>query len=255
VRNGHIGKVRRIEVGLPAGHEDFAKTKDQTQVSDPPSNLNYDRWLGPAPEAPYCPARVHKNWRWNLDYGGGQIMDWVGHHVDIAHWGMGWDDTGPLEIEGRGEYPPRTALWNTATRYRVVCKYPGGVSMIIAGGYKEIAEGTKWIGDDGWVFVTRRKIDAQPKSLLTREPGPGEIQLMRTPGHYRQFIQCVRTRGETIAPLRVALRSATPGWLGQIAMLTGKKLKWDPVRQRLTGRNPEAEKLLSRTMRAPWKLG
>jgi predicted dehydrogenase len=255
VRNGRIGKVRSIEVGLPAGHEDFAKTKDQTQVTDPPPTLNYDRWLGPAPEAPYCVARVHMNWRWNLDYGGGQIMDWVGHHVDIAHWGMGWDDTGPLEIEGRGEYPPRTALWNTATRYRVVCRYPGNVVMTIAGGYKEIAVGTKWIGDDGWVWVTRGKIDAQPRSLLSSEIKPGEIQLMRTPGHYRQFIQAVRSRGETIAPLKVALRSATPGWLGQIAMLTGKKLKWDPVRQRLAGRNPAAEKLLSRTMRAPWKLG
>ena len=127
--------------------------------------------------------------------------------------------------------------------------------MTIAGGYQEIAGGTKWIGDDGWVWVTRGNIDAQPKSLLTREPGSSEIRLMETPGHYRQFIQSVRSRTETIAPLRVALRSATPGWLGQIAMLTGRKLKWDPARQRLARQDPAAEKLLSRTMRAPWKLG
>jgi len=103
VLNGRIGKVSRVEVGLPAGQHDYAKTKHLTQFGPAPAELDYDTWLGPAPWAPYCPARVHKNWRWHLDYGGGQLMDWVGHHVDIAHWGLGLDYSGPVEIEGVGE--------------------------------------------------------------------------------------------------------------------------------------------------------
>lgn len=253
VRNGRIGKVRRVEVGLPGGHTDFAKTKDQTAITDPPATLNYDRWLGPAPEAPYCVARVHKNWRWNLDYGGGQIMDWVGHHVDIAHWGLGFDNTGPLEIEGKGEYPPKSALWNTATRYYLTAKYPGGVTMIIAGGHKEIRGGTKWIGDEGWIWVSRGAIEAEPAGVLTSEIKPNEIRLPKSPGHYEEFIQAVKTRGTTLTPAEVALRSATPGWLGQIAMLTGRKIRWDPEKQRLR-KDRSAEQLLSRDMRAPWKL-
>ena len=253
VRSGKIGKVTRAEVGLPDGHTDFAGTKDQTAITEPPATLHYDRWLGPAPEAPYCAARVHKNWRWNLAYGGGQLMDWIGHHGDIAHWGLGFDHTGPYEVEGVGEYPPREALWNTATKYRIVARYAGGVEMIIAGGYPEIRSGTKWIGDEGWVWVDRGKIEAHPASLMTLETVEDEDKAYLSLKHYDQFIRCVKTRGQTIAPADVALRSATPGWLGQIAMLTGRKLRWDPVKEEIIG-DSDAAKLLSRDMRSPWRL-
>jgi predicted dehydrogenase len=254
VRNGRIGKVRRVEVGLPAGHTDFAKTKDQTAITDPPATLNYDRWLGPAPEAPYCVARVHKNWRWNLDYGGGQLMDWVGHHVDIAHWGLGFDNTGPLELEGKGEYPPKSALWNSATKYRITARYPQDITMVIAGGYEEIRRGTKWIGDEGWIWVDRKGIEAEPASLLKSEIKPNEIHLPKSPGHYEEFIACVKSRAATLTPAGVALHSAVPGWLGQIAMLTGRKIRWDPEKLRLLTDDPAVEKLMSRTMRVPWRL-
>ncbi len=253
VRNGRIGKVHTVEVGLPGGHTDFAKTGDQTQFTDPPVTLNYDRWLGPAPVAPYCPARVHKNWRWNLDYGGGQLMDWVGHHVDIAHWGLGFDGTGPEEVDGVGEYPPREALWNSATTYRVTAKYPNGVAMVIAGRHRAIRPGTKWIGDQGWVWVNRGGLEAEPASLLKSEIQANEIHLTKSPGHYAEFIQCVKSRGTTLTPASVALRSATPGWLGQIAMLTGRKVRWDASQMRILD-DPGAEKLLSRDMRSPWRL-
>jgi len=103
VRNGRIGKVTRIEVGLPEGHYDFAGTFGQDRIEPPPPELDYELWLGPAPYWPYCRSRVHMNWRWNMDFGGGQLMDWVGHHVDIAQWGLGWDRTGPVEIDAGGE--------------------------------------------------------------------------------------------------------------------------------------------------------
>ncbi len=253
VRNGYAGKIHTIEVGLPGGHTDFAKTKDQTTITRPPETLWYDRWLGPAPESPYCTARVHKNWRWNYDYAGGQLMDWVGHHVDIAHWGMGYDGTGPVEVEGTGEFPAREALWNTATRYKVECKYAGGVTMIMAGGYKEIEGGTKWIGDKGWIAVNRGRIQASDPAILTAELKSNDMVYPKSPGHYQEFIDSVKSRKPTLTPAMTALRSATPGWLGNIAMMTGRKLKWDAAAMEIIG-DVEATKMLGRTMRSPWRL-
>lgn len=254
VRNGRIGKVTRVEVGLPSGPAGPPKDPELTAFTDPPRTLHYDRWLGPAPVAPYCPARVHGNWRWNLDYGGGQLMDWIGHHGDIAHWGLGFDNTGPLEIEGTGEYPPRDALYNTATKYMITARYQNNVTIVFAGGYKEIPMGTKFIGEAGWLYVDRgNKLEASPANILTSSSKYGDIQLPDSPGHYRQFIDCVKTRAKTLTPAEVALRSATPGWLGQIAMLTGRKIRWDPEKEQILG-DPEAEKMLGREMRAPWRI-
>jgi predicted dehydrogenase len=253
VRNGRIGKVKSVEVGLPGGFYEV-KDKSKLEISTPPATLHYDRWLGAAAEMPYREACVHINWRWNLNYAGGQLMDWIGHHVDIAHWGMGWDSTFPVSVEGVGEYPPRTDPFNAATRYKVHAVYPDGTPMTIAGGYPEIIGGIKWIGEKGWVWVTRGKIDADPKSLLDEQIGENEIKLTVSPGHYRQFIDCVRSREKTLTPARVALHSATPGWLGQIAMLTGRKIQWDPQKMDIIG-DPEASKMLGRIMRAPFQLG
>jgi len=253
VRNGRIGKVRRIEVGLPGGWTDFAKTKDQTQITDPPPGVDYDRWIGAAQEMPFIMARFHKNWRWNLNFGGGQIMDWVGHHVDIAHWGMGWDHTGPLSVSGKGEYPEPTAVWNTAGKYWVECQYVGDVTMVIAGAYKEIRGGTKWIGEHGWIWVSRRKIEASNPEWVMPDADSGALKLPVSDNHYEQFIACIKSRQETLTPAHVALRSATPGWLGQISMLTGRKLKWDPVKMEIIG-DSGAARMLARNHRLPWHL-
>jgi len=252
VLNGRIGKVHTVEVGLPSGHSDFGKTEGQEGICPPPRELDYDFWIGPAPYAPYCPARVHKNWRWHLDYGGGQLMDWVGHHVDIAHWGLGLDYTGPVEIEGNGEYP-KDGLWNTATKYRLTAKYADGITMTIAGGHDDIIKGTKWIGEDGWVWVTRGEIDAQPKELLNEKFGTEEINLFRSPGHWRNFLDCVKSRETTLAPCEVAHRSATPGHLGQIAMLLGRKIRFNPDTEEIIG-DATAMRMLGRAMRSPWHL-
>jgi predicted dehydrogenase len=160
VRNGLIGKVTQVEVGLPAGHVDFKKTADKMQISQPPPELDYDLWTGPAEMLAYIEGRVHMNWRWHYNYGGGQLLDWIGHHGDIAHWGLDFDNTGPSEIEGQGEFPPKDAVWNTCTKYRITLKYPNDVTMIIAGGHSDIRSGTKWIGTDGWVWVDRGGFEA-----------------------------------------------------------------------------------------------
>jgi len=255
VRNGLIGKVHTVEVGLPAGHSDFEGTKGRETPTAPPAELDYDKWLGPAPYQPYALARVHKNWRWHLDYGGGQLMDWVGHHVDIAHWGLDLDHTAPIEIEGFGEYP-RSGLWNTATKYRLTAKYTNGLTMIIAGGHKDICNGShgaKWIGEHGWIWVDRGGFDAHPKSLLAEKLGPNDFHLYHSPGHIRNFLDCVKTRETTLTPCETAHRSATPGHLGQIAMLLGRKIRFNPETEEIIG-DPTASKMLGRPMRSPWRL-
>jgi predicted dehydrogenase len=266
VLNGTIGKVRRVEVGLPSGHADYAKTGDKGKDSDPPKEVDYSFWVGPSAWLPFNACRFHKNWRWNYDFGGGQLMDWIGHHGDIAHWGLtspkygvGPDDRiGPLEVSATAEFPPKDAVWNTATKFRVECRYPNDIELVIAGGDKQVRSGTKWVGEHGWVWVDRGKFEASdPKAVKEiqklEENGNLAVRLPVSPGHQRQFLDCVKSRQPTLTPVEVAHRSQTPGHLGTIAALVGRTLKWDAEKQEIVG-DTEASKLLSRPMRAPWHL-
>ena len=256
VRNGLIGKVSHIEVGLPGGHVDFKKTKDKLNVSQPPPELDYDLWVGPSKMVPYVEGCVHMNWRWNYNFGGGQLLDWVGHHVDIAHWGAGLDDTGPVEADGKGEFPPRDAVWNTATTYRINYKYPNGMTMVVSGGHPDIRSGTKWVGSDGWVWVDRGGFEASKrawKEMKQLDASQRQVMLYESRNHYRNFLDCVKSRQATITPVEIAHRSAVPGHLGLISMMVGRKIKWDPKKEKLSG-DSEAAKLLSRDYRRPWKL-
>jgi predicted dehydrogenase len=211
---------------------------------------------------PYIEARLHKNWRWNYNTGGGQLLDWIGHHCDIAHWGLGNDDTiGPMEVEGQGEFPAADAVWNTCTKYRVNAKYPDDIEMVIAGGHRDIRGGTKWIGTDGWVWVNRNNaFEASNDAWTDARRLPEELRKVKLPlteganPHFRNFLDCVKSRKPTVTPVEVAHHSAIPGHLGLIAMLTGRKLKWDAQREKIIG-DKDASKLLTREYRKPWKLG
>jgi predicted dehydrogenase len=262
VRNGMIGKVKHVEVGLPAGHVDFKKTKDKLFVSSPPPELDYETWVGPSQMMPYIEGRVHMNWRWNYNFGGGQLLDWIGHHCDIAHWGLDFDNSGPLEVEGKGEFPPKDAVWNTATTYRCELKYPNDVTMTIAGGHSDIKSGTKWIGTDGWVWVDRggfqRGFDASNAEWKQWKAIPDNLRKVklyepRDWNHWRNFVDCIKSRKPTITPVETAHHSAIPGHLGLIAMMVGRKIKWDAKKEKIVG-DSEASKLLTRPYRAPWKL-
>jgi len=256
VRNGLIGKVNRVEVGLPAGHVDFKHTADKMQVSEPPPELDYEMWIGPSKMMPYIEGRVHMNWRWNYNTGGGQLLDWIGHHGDIAHWGLDFDNTGPLELEGEGEFPPQDAVWNTATKYRIEAKYPKDVTMIIAGGHKDIRSGTKWIGTDGWVWVDRGGFDASKaewKEWKTVPDAQRKVETYKSDNHYRNFLDSVKSRKATITPAETAHHSAIPGHLGLISMLVKRKIKWDSQKEVIVG-DKDASKLLTREYRTPWKL-
>jgi len=205
---------------------------------------------------PYIEGRLHMNWRWHYNYGGGQLLDWIGHHGDIAHWGLDFDNAGPMEIEGKGDFPPEDAVWNTCTKYRIVLKYPQGITMIIAGGHPEIRSGTKWISDDGWVWVDRGGFNASHSDWKAMKQLPDDqrkIKLYESSNHHRNFLDCVKSRKPTITPVEVAHNSAIPGHLGLIAMLSGRKIKWDAKSERILD-DTEAKQLLTRNYRPPWKL-
>jgi len=252
VRNGRIGKVTRVEVGLPTGGGGGSSA-----VQPVPDGLDWDFWLGPAPWRPfmkYSRRAPHWDWRWIMDYSGGQLTDWAGHHIDIAHWGLGFDETGPVEIEGKGDYPA-DGIYDAPTAYRFTCKYAGGVTMIVANDRQQPkGMGTVWYGEKGWIHVDRgNKLDAEPKSVLDERIGPDETRLYESRDHQQNFLDCVASRQETITPIETALRSISVGLLGEIAMLTESRLRWDPEKEVFLN-NDKANRLLSRPMRSPWHL-
>jgi predicted dehydrogenase len=254
VRNGLIGKIQHVEVGLPAGHSDFARTKDKMSVVPVPPELDFETWIGPSRMEPYIPGRVHMNWRWNYNTGGGQLLDWIGHHCDIAHWGMDAERSGPSEIEGQGEFPAKDAVWNTCTKYRIQLQYPNDVKMTIASVGGDIKMGAKWIGTDGWVWVDRSGYDATNVEWFVKIPEDKyKVKLYQSDNHWANFIECVKSRKPTITPVETAHHSAIPGHLGLISMLVGRKIKWDVKSETIIG-DSDASKLLSRPYRSPWKL-
>lgn len=264
VQNGYVGKVKRVEVGLPPGHIDFGGTGDKQPDGNPPANVDYEMWVGPSKMRPFNPCRFHKNWRWDQNIGGGNLMDWIGHHCDIAHWGLanpefgcGPDDAvGPMEVSGTADFPDENAVWNTATKYRIECKYPKDVEVVIAGGHGDIAGGAKWIGPNGWVRVDRGVLEASNTEWIREiqkldKDGGLKVQLPHSPGHMQEFIDCIKSRKRTHTPVEIAHRSQSPGHLGYIASRTGRSFKWDAAKQVIVG-DEEANKMIYKKMRAPW---
>lgn len=260
VRNGYIGKVSHINVGLPNGKN--AMWVDEFPA--PPANLDYEFYVGPAEWAPYHPERVDWNWRWWMGFGGGQMMDWVGHHGDIAHMGMGWDENGPTEIEPVLWQLPteRNNLYNGPTKYIINYKYADGTTMQIAS-FDEMPEvfrkcgdtGTQWFGEDGkWVYVCRGGIQASSEDLLKIKFTDKDFRFRKEMHHMRDFIECVRDRKECAAPVEAGHRSASIGHLGKIACLLEAKLKWDPATERFVD-NEAVNFFITRKYRGDWKLG
>ena len=248
VRNGRIGKIKTIEVGLPNG----SKGIGTPPVVEVPAELNWEMWLGPALKVPYRGVS-HWNWRWILDYSGGQLTDWAGHHIDIANWGAELERTGPVEISGVGVYP-RDGIYNVPVEYDFLCKYANGIEMRVANSSRLVhGGGATWYGEKGWINVDRGRLEASDPKILQEVIGANEIQIYKSENHWQNFIDCVRSRKETIAPIEVAYRAISVALLGEIAMTTGQKIQWDPEKQEIIG-NPMASRLLSRPYRQPWSL-
>lgn len=248
VRNGHIGPVRHVEVGLPPG---YAEPQGDATIEPPPDTLDYDFWCGPASKLPYMRARHHRWWRGHRAFGGGVLMDWIGHHNDIAHWALDMDAGGPLEVTAVGWNYPQTDVYNTPRDYEIRCRYAGGVTTSIASRHRN---GTKWIGQDGWVFVTRGRLEASDARLASADFDPGAIDVYRSPGHVRNFLDCVKTRETCVAPAATALRSITPGYLGYVSDALQRTVKWDADSERIVD-DEEANRMLHAiTYREPWSL-
>jgi len=253
VRNGRIGKLHRVRVGF--GTDPGTGPEQPMQV---PEALDYDFWLGPAPWAAYTEKRVHPKtgygrpgWLRIAAYGAGMITGWGAHHNDIAQWGMGTEETGPVQIEGRAEYP-KDGLWDVHGDFSIEYTYANGVKVICADNKKN-KQGVLFEGSEGWVYVMRGKIDTQPKSLLTSTIGPDEVHLYKSDRHKDNFIECIKSRAKTVAGVEIGHRSCTVCLLGEIAMRLGRKLKWDPDAEQFTN-DDEANRMLWRPMRSPWRL-
>ena len=250
VRSGRIGELHTVKCGLPGGTPDLGRTGNRKDPEPIPEGFNYDMWLGPAPEAPYSPARCHVNFRWILDYSGGQVTDWGGHHPDIAQWGMNTEHTGPAEIKNaKGVFSTETP-WDTAVEYYFECHYANGLQLIVS---DSLRRGITFEGTDGWIWVTRGNWEASNMALLESELGEGDVHLYQSENHFRNFIDCVISREQPVAPIETAHRSISIGHLGNIAMILGRDLKWDPVNEEFIG-DEEANKMRSREMRDPWTL-
>jgi len=249
VINGRIGKVKYIEVGLPDGGRGIGTPP----VKEIPPELNWEMWLGPAPKVPYRGVS-HWNWRWILDYSGGQLTDWAGHHVDIANWGVGLEYTGPVEISGTGVYPPE-GIYNVPVEYDILCKYENGIEMRVANASRlRHGMGTTWHGDLGWIHTDRGNIlTASDPKILEEVIGENEIHLYKSENHWQNFIDSIRTGTPAVTPVEPAYRAISVGLLGEIAMTTGETIHWDPVTETISG-NERASRLLDRPYRKPWSL-
>jgi predicted dehydrogenase len=252
VRNGRIGELRTIRAGVP-----------ETDVTCPPQpempvpeELGYDLWLGPAPLRPYTERRVHPRqgfgrpgWMRVRDHCDGLIANWGAHLLDIAQWGHGTDRTGPVAVEGSGDYPPQENLWNVLLKFEIEYRYADGVRLH----YKSDKPYVRFEGTEGWIYAEYPNVlKAEPASLLSSTIGPEETHLPFK-REKRDFLDAIRKQGETMADAEVGHRTASLCHLGQIAIQVGGRLQWDPDAERFPS-PPAANEMLSRAMREPWKL-
>jgi predicted dehydrogenase len=266
VRNGRIGRLTAVEVGLPGD-----PAGDEEPVMPVPANLNYDMWLGSTPLVPYTEKRVHPQtgygrpgWLRCEQFGAGMITGWGAHHIDSAHWGMGTELTGPVEVWGSAEFPAK-GLWNVHGPFKTEALYADGVRMTVSG---DFPNGIKFIGTDGWIFVSRgnetvtasdpvarlkdpQALAASDPTILTSVIGPNEIHLYESKDHHGNWLDCIKSRQPPIAPVEVSHRACSACLLHHIAMKAKRKLFWDPVRERFRN-DAAANALLSRPQRPPY---
>ena len=254
VRNGRLGKIHTVRINLPTDESHHRRAMKLTDVPPPmpvPEGFDYDFWLGHTPEVPYTEKRCHFGWRFILAYGGGEMTDRGAHIIDIAQLALGMDETGPVEYRGRGA-ASSTSLFDAFFNFEFENTYANGVKMI--GTSKHGPRGVGFEGDQGKLFVHVHggKLEAEPTSLLEEPIGAGEIQLGRTPGHRRNFLDCLRTREAPLATAEIGHRTATICHLNNIAFRLGRPLTWDPVAEKTD--DDQANDMLTPKMREPWSL-
>jgi len=256
VRNGRVGTLKEVNVWLPAGlHNGPFKT---TKV---PDGFNYDFWLGQCPDVPYVKERTHFSFRYWWDYSGGTMTDWGAHHNDIALWALGMDDSGPISAEGKSLKDMIPGGYTAASQYDLKYTYANGVihtckSTTASAWHGGVIDknrqqhGIKFVGADGWIWVTRDKIDASDRDMLSELPDSAP-RVYHSSDHMANFIDCVKTRKQPICPVGVGHRSASMSHLGVLAVRLGRKINWDPVKEQFIN-DPEAQSYVARDMRGPY---
>jgi predicted dehydrogenase len=267
VRNGRLGQLKRVETRIGAN-----PTSPSLPKVDVPSELDWDRWLGPTPKVDFVEktqgghtyTRCHYEFRWWYDYSGGKMTDWGAHHNDIAQWGLGADDGGPIAVESEGTAPSKEPnSYNCHPTFKVTYTYPHDVKLVCAHtqlpdsldkGMRGHDNGVLFVGEgDKWIFVSRSTIVASDKKLID-EPLPEDrkVRLYVSNNHMANFLDGIRDHKACICPAEVGFHSVVVCHIGVISLRTGKAFKWDPAKMRSD--SDEANKMLSRPMRAPWKL-
>jgi predicted dehydrogenase len=266
VRNGRIGDLKHVEIGLPGD-----PSGPDAPAMPVPKNLNYDAWLGSTPEVYYTEMRVHPQsgfdrpgWLRCEQFGAGMITGWGAHHVDSAHWGMNTEYTGPVEIWGTAEFPTH-GLWDVHGKFLTHAIYANGVTMDISG---DFPNGIKFYGTKGWIFVSRGNetvtasdpaaklkdatalASSDPK-IIQSEIGPDEIHLYVSKEQHRNWLDCIRSRQQPISPVEMGHRACSTCLLHHIAMKAKRRLHWDPQMEKFHG-DDAANALLSRPQRAPY---
>jgi len=262
VRNGYIGAVKHIDAWCVDGTRAVEWMQPSSTVPEPvPADFDYDMWLGPAPEAAYNHFRVHREGSFhNYQYSIGFLGGWGAHPLDIAQWGLNTDHTGPTECEAVGTIPTQ-GLYSTVCEYDARYRYANGVTLRlmtdkIAAGvvtYRKRMQdhGTTFHGAEGWISVDRSGMEASDPRLLTLKFRPSDERLTVSPGHDRNFLECVRTRQQPVSHLEAAIRSDTISHLADISVRLGRKLAWDPGKEQFVG-DDQANRMLNRPMRPPY---
>jgi predicted dehydrogenase len=253
VRNGYIGELKEIEVGVPGT---FAIRGGFTGMEGPepvPAHLDYNLWLGSAPERPYTAARCHFNFRWIDEYAPGYITDWGAHFVDVAQWGAGMDDTTPVEVSATEVKRRDKGLYDAPEQFRIEYRYSNGVKMTMFSTTDKATYGTRFIGSEGWIFSESEQLKASSMDILRIKMKEGDTRLYVSKHHHRNFIDAVLERGRTAAPAEIAQRAAIICHMGSIAARLGQPLKFDPKAERFEG-SEAANALLTRPMRGPWTI-
>ncbi len=248
VRSGRLGKLQKVIVGLPRVNFTGPPVPD----SDPPPELDYDLWLGPAPKRPYNVKRVHYLFRFFWDYSGGQMTNFGAHDIDIAQWGLGMDESGPVAVEGTATFHPEK-WYETPSTCRLTYTYANGVTMLVGQVQKDCPGGATFVGTEGSIHITRARLLAKPEGLDKKPLGDKDVRLYQSSNHHRNFLDCVRSRKLPICDVEIGHRSATACHLGSIVLRLGRKIQWDPQKEQIVG-DDEAARMLSRPYRAPWTL-
>lgn len=257
VRNGRIGKLKHITTILPGG-----KREGPFQTGPVPDGLDWDFWKGPTEDVEYVKERCHFSFRYWSEYSGGTLTDWGAHHNDIALWGSGFERSGPVSVEAQALSQPIPGGYSAIADYKIEYAYANGLTHscqstrdnTVTGGVVNAngkLHGTKFEGTEGWIWITRGKIEASRPEILT-DPLPGKaIRLYASDDHMGNFFDCVRSRKQPICEAEIGHRSASVCHLGAIALRLGRKLKWDPKREQFVS-DKEANGLIERPMRKPW---